>query len=356
VFIIVHSSLECACLDPCQLCHHGHVAGLQAVLSQTLHNASYCGWVELGKFLLAHTSIVNLGSEFRRTHDHILLSHNSGSHATPLVSCVESCPLCSVWQTYLLTAELLLALASTVILGSKSHGTHDHILLSDSSGSLQATLLFTGCLWHANFYHLLVDQLEDTAFISSLTVVHVFVASEMCFDLTLSSKGHVYNMSMSPRFWSFWFSNITSHCSLIKTAHSEKLPGMLLFSPLLKGLPVMYLVALANGVTMLYLYWCSRPRPLEWGTASGHAGVTVSTTFQHCSLPVASITAVWLYPGSYWHPSVLLAVLYGVWPVHPSLRLRGLFELSWTVNHPTTSSAPACHPLLLGTSTGFIIS
>jgi hypothetical protein len=42
-----------------------------------------------------------------------------------------------------LTAKLLLALASTVILGSESHRTHDHILLSDGSGSLQslATLL-----------------------------------------------------------------------------------------------------------------------------------------------------------------------------------------------------------------------
>jgi hypothetical protein len=37
---------------------------------------------------------------------------------------------------------LLLALASTVILGSESHGTHDHILLYDDSGSLQ--LVFIG--------------------------------------------------------------------------------------------------------------------------------------------------------------------------------------------------------------------
>jgi hypothetical protein len=33
----------------------------------------------------------------------------------------------------------MLALASTVILGSRSHGTHDHILLSDGSGNLQIT-------------------------------------------------------------------------------------------------------------------------------------------------------------------------------------------------------------------------
>jgi hypothetical protein len=40
-----------------------------------------------------------------------------------------------------LTAKLLLALASTVILGSESHRTHDRILLSDGSGSLQTLLL-----------------------------------------------------------------------------------------------------------------------------------------------------------------------------------------------------------------------
>jgi hypothetical protein len=36
-----------------------------------------------------------------------------------------------------LTVKLLLALASTVILGSKSQGTHDHILFSDGWVSLQ---------------------------------------------------------------------------------------------------------------------------------------------------------------------------------------------------------------------------
>jgi hypothetical protein len=39
-----------------------------------------------------------------------------------------------------MTAKLLLALASTVILGSESHETHDHTLLSDGSGSLQTTV------------------------------------------------------------------------------------------------------------------------------------------------------------------------------------------------------------------------
>jgi hypothetical protein len=35
------------------------------------------------------------------------------------------------------SGKSLLALASTVILGSESHGTHDHTFLSDGSGSLQ---------------------------------------------------------------------------------------------------------------------------------------------------------------------------------------------------------------------------
>jgi hypothetical protein len=35
--------------------------------------------------------------------------------------------------------KITAGLPCTVILGSESHGTHDHILLSDGSGSLQAT-------------------------------------------------------------------------------------------------------------------------------------------------------------------------------------------------------------------------
>jgi hypothetical protein len=41
-------------------------------------------------------------------------------------------------MTDCLTARFLLALSSTVILGSRLHGTHDHNLLSDSSRSLQS--------------------------------------------------------------------------------------------------------------------------------------------------------------------------------------------------------------------------
>jgi hypothetical protein len=44
-------------------------------------------------------------------------------------------------HTLSLTAELLLALASTVILGSESHVTCDHTLPSDGSGSLQTPVV-----------------------------------------------------------------------------------------------------------------------------------------------------------------------------------------------------------------------
>jgi hypothetical protein len=39
------------------------------------------------------------------------------------------------------TAKILLGLASTVILRSESHGTHDHTLLPDGSVSLQSLSL-----------------------------------------------------------------------------------------------------------------------------------------------------------------------------------------------------------------------
>jgi hypothetical protein len=46
----------------------------------------------------------------------------------------------SHWATYVQSSKLLLALASTVIFSFESHETHDHILLPDGSGSLQAHL------------------------------------------------------------------------------------------------------------------------------------------------------------------------------------------------------------------------
>jgi hypothetical protein len=71
------------------------------------------------KLLLALASTVVLGSEF-----HILLSDGSGSLQTTLP----------------LIAMLLLTLASTMNICSESHGTHDHILLSVGCRSLQTTL------------------------------------------------------------------------------------------------------------------------------------------------------------------------------------------------------------------------
>jgi hypothetical protein len=40
-----------------------------------------------------------------------------------------------------LTVKLLMVLASTMILGSEFHGTHDHTLLSHGSRSIQTPLL-----------------------------------------------------------------------------------------------------------------------------------------------------------------------------------------------------------------------
>jgi hypothetical protein len=62
------------------------------------------------------------------------------------------------------SSKLLLALASTAILGSESHGTHDHILLSDGSGRLQVTNRFetaaTGL--GSSLYDLGADPIENT--------------------------------------------------------------------------------------------------------------------------------------------------------------------------------------------------
>jgi hypothetical protein len=44
----------------------------------------------------------------------------------------------------------LLVLDSTVIHGSESHGTHDHILVLDGSGSLQTTFCWNTCTAYTN--------------------------------------------------------------------------------------------------------------------------------------------------------------------------------------------------------------
>jgi hypothetical protein len=113
----------------------------------------YCFW-----FSPAQSSLV-LGPV--RTHYHILLffflqTITYFETRPPLLpqegpDCYGSLPL--YWEETLLaitfthsitdslTYKWLLALASIVILGSESHGTNDHILLSDGSGSLQTLAL-----------------------------------------------------------------------------------------------------------------------------------------------------------------------------------------------------------------------
>jgi hypothetical protein len=57
-----------------------------------------------------------------------------------LLSRLHCCRLATILKLIaLLTAKLLLVLASTTILGSESHGTHDYISLSDGAGTLQTT-------------------------------------------------------------------------------------------------------------------------------------------------------------------------------------------------------------------------
>jgi hypothetical protein len=92
---------------------------------------------------LMYTVCTSIQLWHTHTHGHSLLfvilsslaAANNGDSLWPTTNCHYSLPT-QDW-TELLTPELLQALASTVILGSELHGTHDHILLSDVSGSLQ---------------------------------------------------------------------------------------------------------------------------------------------------------------------------------------------------------------------------
>jgi hypothetical protein len=74
-------------------------------------------------------------------------------------------------QPACLSARFLLALAITMILGSESHGTYDHILLSDSSGSLQT--LCAGLL----LYSFRMDLIGNTTSNSSSFIVCLYVAT-----------------------------------------------------------------------------------------------------------------------------------------------------------------------------------
>jgi hypothetical protein len=75
--------------------------------------------------------------------------------------------------------KLLRALSNTVTLGSESCGTHDHILLSHNSGS-HASLFFTNCFIQPSLYSLSVDHIENTAPDGSFIITCVSFAAEMC--------------------------------------------------------------------------------------------------------------------------------------------------------------------------------
>jgi hypothetical protein len=96
-----------------------------------------------------------------------------------------------------LTAKLLLALASTVILGSKSHGTHNHISMSDGSGSLQLT---PQSRWFS-LYSPSTNSTENSFSNSSSVVLCWFIAVEMCFGfhcLAMAIFSRCTIMSFSP--------------------------------------------------------------------------------------------------------------------------------------------------------------
>jgi hypothetical protein len=82
--------------------------------------------------------------------------------------------LISFLRCYRLTTcqyvKLLLAVASTVILGSECHGTRDHILFCDGSGSLRTTTRWL------LLYNLGTDCIENTLFSSSFIVADMLVS------------------------------------------------------------------------------------------------------------------------------------------------------------------------------------
>jgi hypothetical protein len=110
-------------------------------------------------------------------HDHILSSHDSGSHAYRLL-------------TYWPATELLLAITSTMILGSESHGTYDHIL-SDGSRSLEMppTKQITGC-W-SWLYSIGKDQIENIAS-HSTSIVACCSCCRNVFTTPLPSNGYFF--------------------------------------------------------------------------------------------------------------------------------------------------------------------
>jgi hypothetical protein len=91
--------------------------------------------------------------------------------------------------------NLLLALASTVIVGSESCLSHDHILLSPSS------LGVTDWLWVLlHLYSFVRDGLGNNTSDSPTPAVCVFVAMETCLDKLLCSNGCLCDTSLTPEF------------------------------------------------------------------------------------------------------------------------------------------------------------
>jgi hypothetical protein len=128
---------------------------------------------------------------------HLLLLLLSGSCLYWLATLAHLTRDGNSWPPGRLTAKLLQALTSTVILGSKSHGSHGHILLCDSSESIQTVSL----------YNVDTDHIENTTSNSSSTVAFLYlllqsresVAMEMCLQ-SRSLAAAVSSVSAIPAF------------------------------------------------------------------------------------------------------------------------------------------------------------
>jgi hypothetical protein len=78
------------------------------------------------------------------------------------------------WQTF----KLLLAFSSIVSLGSKSYGSHDHFLLSDGSGCIETTHLFTH------------SQKKTTVMCMCVTIDGVWIGDWIYWPLTHTTQNY----------------------------------------------------------------------------------------------------------------------------------------------------------------------
>jgi hypothetical protein len=95
----------------------------------------------------------------------------------------------SVWLS-----KFLPALASTVILGFGSHRTHDHIFLSQDSGSRALTPSCSESHW-MSLNSFVTGKFGNTASNSSSSVVCVFVSAEAYINKLLHSNEHLCDTS-----------------------------------------------------------------------------------------------------------------------------------------------------------------